>query len=456
MKILLLRTARIKQAITLGEFMYSEPIGLEMVYTMLEEKHQIEIIDLMSEDIDLQDKLKDYQPQVVGITSLCIDVLAVRNAAETVKRYNPNIITVVGGTQAFLDSEAFFTASIDHVMKYTTTENINQLYDYLELGENPPMIDGICSKVNGFETTSQWGVNEYVHPNRQSTTKYRKNYSYFGYQPAAIMGTAQGCSKVCKFCLRWRMEGATENYFPMDFVKEEIRSIKEEHIMIFDNDFLHNGERLKELCDFLESEKINKNFICYASVNGILKNKEVIKRFKKLGLSTVLVGYETFKEEELKNYEKKSSLQDNYETSRYLKETGIDVWASFMLNPDWSIMDFKSFRRYLKTLNSEISTFSPLTPFPNLPLYNEYKDRIIVKKEDYEKWSFGQVTIMPSKMTLRRYYYEILKTNFYINLFGNDISYIIKRFGWLTIFKLGKGSIKLLGKYVKLMNEDVL
>ena len=49
MKILLVRPARIKQAITLGEFMYSEPIGLEIVYAMLEDKHQLEILDLMSE-----------------------------------------------------------------------------------------------------------------------------------------------------------------------------------------------------------------------------------------------------------------------------------------------------------------------------------------------------------------------------------------------------------------------
>lgn len=35
MKILLVRPGRRKQAITLGEFMFSEPIGLECVYTLL-------------------------------------------------------------------------------------------------------------------------------------------------------------------------------------------------------------------------------------------------------------------------------------------------------------------------------------------------------------------------------------------------------------------------------------
>lgn len=451
MKVLLVRPPRIKQAIALGEFMYSEPIGLEMVYAMLEDSHQVEILDLMSEKIAIEEKLRDYKPQVVGITTLCIDVPVVKDLAERVKKYDPGIVTVIGGTQTVLNSKAFFIDSIDHVMKYTTTNTIKELFGYLERRENPPVIDGICSRVNKFETTSKYGINEYVRPNRASTTKYRRNYTYFGYNPCAIMGTAQGCSKVCRFCLRWRIEGPTEEYFPMDFVKDDIRSIQEENIMIFDNDFLHKADRLEELCDFLEKENIHKNFICYASVNSILKNKKTIKRFGSLGLKAVLVGYETFKDEELQKYEKKSTVQDNLEASKFTKEIGLDVWASFMIHPDWSIEDFKSFRRYIKTLNPETSTFSPLTPFPNLPLYQEYKDRLLVKEEDYEKWSFGQVTIRPSNISLRRYYLEILKTNLYVNLPLKNIKYMTNKFGILSVFRIFRGSVSLLIKYIMLM-----
>ncbi|MFZ5969887.1 MAG: B12-binding domain-containing radical SAM protein [Bacillota bacterium] len=451
MKILLVRPPRIKQAIALGEFMYSEPIGLEMVYGMLEDKHELEILDLMSEKIEIEDKLKAFKPQVVGITSLCIDVYAVKELTERVKRFDPAVVTVVGGTQAYLNSEAFFVESIDHVMKYTTRANVQGLYDYIERGENPPLMDGICSRANNFKTTNVPGVNEYVHPNRASTAKYRKHYSYFGYKPCAIMGTAQGCSKTCRFCLRWRIEGASETYFPMEFVKEEILDIQEDSIMVFDNDFLHNAERIQELCDFLEENGIQKNFICYASVNSILKNGEVIKQFKNLGLRAVLVGYETFREDELKKYEKKSSVEDNIRASRFLKDIGLDVWASFMVHPDWSLEDFKGFRKYLRLLNPEISSLSPLTPFPNLPLYKEYQERLMVAKEDHEAWSFGQVTIMPLQMSLRRYYYEILKTNLYVNLIQNSVVYMIKKFGFARVFRLFMGSMSLLRKYIKLM-----
>ncbi len=60
-------------------------------------------------------------------------------------------------------------------MKYTTTDNITRLLDCLEKGEKLPVIDGIYSQNNGFVTTEKCGRNEYIHPNRNSTAKYRKN-----------------------------------------------------------------------------------------------------------------------------------------------------------------------------------------------------------------------------------------------------------------------------------------
>ncbi len=471
MKILLVRPARIKQAINLGEFMYSEPIGLEMVYAVLEDHHEVEILDLMADNIFIEDKIIEFMPDTVGITSLCIDVNSVLELAKKIKKYNSDIITIAGGTQTFFNPEAFFNKSIDHVMKYSNKENIKKLFDTLqhkmsksleqsskdELSEKSfdkkgfEFIDGVHSLLNDFKGTGVYGRNEYIVPNRASTAKYRKYYSYFGYRPAAIMATSQGCSKNCSFCLRWRLEGADESYFDFEQVKNEIKTIQEDTIMIFDNDFLHSSQRIEMLCDYLENSGIKKNFICYASVGSILDNKPSVRRFTKLGLKAVLVGYESFSERELGTYKKGTGSMDNKLCSEFTKSIGLDVWASFIFHPDWNNQDFKSFRKYLKLIDPEISTFSPLTPFPNLPLYNEYKDRLIVKKEDYEKWSFGELTIRPLNMSQRSYYYQMLITIIYVNVVRNNIFYIVKKFGAGTLVRMVKGSMRLFFKYIKLM-----
>lgn len=451
MKILLVRPPRIKQAVTLGEFMFCEPVGLEIVYGVLKYKHEIKILDLMIEEDMLEKVCTEFKPEVVGITSLCIDVNMVKSISQKVKELNSSIITVAGGTQAFLNPDAFFCDSMDHVMKYTTRENLNMLFDSIASKEEVPLIDGVHSRANGFKSNDVFGRNEYIIPDRNSTEKYRKHYSYLGYKPCAIMQTSLGCSKNCDFCLRWRIEGSCERDVDLDCIIEQIKEIQEDSIMFYDNDFLYSKERLEKFCDLLEVNNIKKNFISYASVKSIVSHPETVKRAAKNGLKAVLVGYETFNQQEMDIYKKKSTVEDSLRASIILKEAGIDCWASFMLHPDWDSSDFKRFRRFIRRLKPEISTFSPLTPFPNLPMHNKYKDRLLIKIEDYEEWSFGKVSIMPSKISLRRYYFEILKTLLYVNLFLNNTTYMVKRFGFLTLLRIGKGSIKALTIYIKLM-----
>lgn len=429
--------------------MFSEPIGLEMVYGVLNDEHEVEIFDMMIETISLTEKVKSFMPDAVGITSLCIDVIKVKELCVEVKKFNDSIITVVGGTQTYLNPEGFYNRAVDHIFEYTTQKNLKIFYDSLR--GKIELIDGIRSKVLDYKSTGVKGKNEYMLPLRSSTEKYRSQYSYFGYRPAAIMEFGTGCEKVCDFCLRWRIEGAKEKLLDLEMTKNDLSSIHEPTIMFIDNDFLANEEKLKSFISLVKELKINKNYIMYGSVKGVIQYKEYVKELKKLGLKALLIGYETFSDEEMNNYHKKSNTSDNLEASKVLQELGIDVWASFMAHPDWDKNDFKIFRSYIKKLKPQITSISPLTPFPNLPMYKNYGDRLLYKIEDYEKWSFGQVMIRPSNISLREYYFELLKTNLYVNLFINKNTEMIKKFGFKNILRITLGSLKAVKKYIVLM-----
>jgi|GEM_PF-196934 len=504
MRVLLVRPARTPQSVTLGEIMFSEPLGLEMVAAVLKATYEVEILDLMAveaagkkgaADRALAQKLEVFKPQVVGLTSLCVDVPAVRRLAAMVKAWAPEAVVVVGGTQAFLNPEAFSIPEVDAVLQISTQERLKGLFREIEkfLGEGDGDRDGdgdgrckftlssgtefkLVTGTNSnlvtgtrletvSDTDSKLGTvtdlqispnphtNDYWLPDRTATQAWRHQYAYFGFRPCAIMQTSQGCSAHCDFCLRWRMEGPCERDFPMDFVMADLKAIEEPSVMIFDNDFLNNGERLQEFCKALDKETITKNFICYASVHSILKNPEAILNFRDHGLKAVLVGYESFSDAELAAYKKPSRAQDAVKAANWLKEAGIDVWASFMLHPDWTPADFKALRRHIKRLAPEIATFSPLTPFPGLPLYKHYQKegRLLFEKEDYSAWSFGQVVVRPVNMSLCAYYFEVLKTVLYLNFISNHMSYITKKFGAATLLRMSKGAVRVFFRYVGLM-----
>ena len=446
MKILLVRPPRIEQAITLSDFMFSEPLGLEMIYGALKEEHEVEIFDMMVEGISLSKKIGIFKPEALGITSLCIDVVKVIELCAEAKKVNQNIITVVGGTQAYLNPEAFYHEAVDHVFQHTRLENLMVVFNGLAKGKIKKT-EGVLSRVFDYNTIGTKGYNQYFLPDRSSTAKYREEYSYFGYKPAAIMEFGTGCKKCCDFCLRWRIEGFEEKLIDRDLTKKDFLSIKEPTIMFIDNDFFANREKIETFIQLIKKFKIEKNYIMYGSVKGIIENKEYLEELSKLGLKALLVGYETFNEDEMIQYQKGSNASDNITAAILLKDLGIDVWASFMAHPDWTKKDFQKLRDYIKELKPQISSISPLTPFPGLPMYSCYKDRLLYKAEDYEKWSFGQVMIKPSQISLKRYYYELLKTNLYVNISINKNTEMIKSFGGKNVFRIIKGSIKAAKKY---------
>lgn len=459
MKILLVRPPRIKQAITVSDFMFSEPLGLEMIYGQLEEDHTVEIFDMMVEKESLTSKLAKYLPEVVGITSLCIDVHAVLHLCREAKTFNPETTTMVGGTQAFLSPLSFAEASVDYIFEFVDESNVKQFFAILELSkgdqqkmeEKIALIPGIRTRFKGFASNGSKGRNKYLLPNRESTSSYRRKYSYFGYMPAAIMEYGTGCEKGCEFCLRWRIEGFQENLIDRNLLKKDLESIKEPTIMLVDNDFFASEQKIRTFFDLVRELNVQKNFIVYASVKGILSYEPLVKEFKELGLKAVLVGYESFKDSELSDYRKKSDTHDNLKAARILERLGIDAWASFIAHPDWSREDFRKLRRTVSLLKPQISTINPLTPFPNLPLYDKYKDRLLYPREDYKSWSFGQVMIRPSKISLRGYYCQLLLTNLYVNLVVNRKTEMLNQYGLRRILKLAVGSSRTFLRYCRLM-----
>ena len=452
MKILLVRPPRIKQAITLSDFMFSEPLGLEMIYGVLEENHEVEIFDMMIENQSLSDKIIEYNPQVVGITSLCIDVIKVLELCKETKEINSSIITAVGGTQTYLAPESFYNNNVDYIFEYTTKDCIKEFFSSLNNDETPS-IDGIRARVSSYSPKGKKGRNEYMLPDRSSTEKYRHEYSYFGFRPAAIMEFGTGCEKVCDFCLRWRIEGAKEKLIDIELTKNDLRNIKEPTIMFIDNDFLCSEEKLTTFINIVRELNLKKNYIMYGSTKGVILYEKYLKKLSEIGLKALLVGYETFSDDELIKYHKSSSTDDNLKAAEILRRYNIDVWASFMAHPDWDKNDFSSLRRYIKKLKPQITTISPLTPFPGLPMYEKFEDRLLYSREDYERWSFGQVMIKPSKISLKAYYYELLKTNLYVNTFINKNTEMINKFGIISIFRILKGSLKAVKKYMALMKE---
>lgn len=451
MKILLVRPWANQNITTVKNFMFGEPLGIECVSTILKElEHEVLLVDFMvEENAKLSTYLKAFNPDIVGITSQCTDVENVLKMATLTKQYKSNIIVLVGGVQATCFPNAFFYKNVDYVFRSTTRANFKQLMQEIESKNTPRLIEGIYSKALGFINEGYFCFNEYIVPDRSSTKKYRHKYQYTGFKPCAILQTAYGCRNKCTFCVRWKLEGSQLREIDIAEIVDQIESLDEPYIMICDNDFLINEKRLAEFCDLLEQRNIRKKYMCYGSVNSILEKPHILNRLNNNGLMAVIVGYESFDDSRLSAWSKAATVDENVIATEFLHKNNIAAWGSFIIHPDWDKTDFKKLIQYIDRIKPELISFSPLVPHPLTPLYDEYKERLIYSKEDYDKWNFGDVLIKPSKMSLKSYYWQVLMLAVRINLNSHSLKYIRKNIPLKNSIRMTLGFKSLLKVYVK-------
>src|SRR5574340_922547 len=99
MKILLVQPAKPEKALGGEDFSIFEPLALEYLAAGVATDHDVRILD-MRLDRDLGAVLRDYQPDVAGLTSYTVHVNTVKELCRQIKAFNRQTVTVVGGHHA--------------------------------------------------------------------------------------------------------------------------------------------------------------------------------------------------------------------------------------------------------------------------------------------------------------------------------------------------------------------
>ena len=73
----------------------------------------------------------------------------VKELCKEVKKEDQNIITFIGGTQTYLNPEAFIDQDVDYIFEYTNKENLNLFCSLLENRIEVENVDGVLSKKTG-------------------------------------------------------------------------------------------------------------------------------------------------------------------------------------------------------------------------------------------------------------------------------------------------------------------
>lgn len=391
----------------------NECLELEYISTILKEKgHTVYLYDGQVEKEPVTTKMKEYNPDIVYVCGRARQENFMLEYCEIAKRTNENVITIIGGLHAQLCYERMYKDYVDYILMTFDIYKILDIIDYHFSSKNVNLdnIEGICYKKNNSwikNKTCAFDINRLPLPDRTYFYEHPKNYRYLELEHSAWVRTAYCCPYNCKFCHRNKMNMGQYICRDIKDVVEEIGNIKSDNIYIVDDDFLFNKHRLNEFIRLIKEKNINKKYICYGRSDFIAENEELMKRLKDIGLYYVLVGLEAIDDNQLKDYNKKSSVYNNIKSIEICNNLNINIMGMFIIDLDYTARDFKKLYKWIKDHNLKHVAISIFTPEMETETYDIYKDRIITNNPSH--WDYLHLVAKPTKISIKRYYFNYYK-----------------------------------------------
>ncbi|OGS44128.1 MAG: hypothetical protein A2539_00965 [Elusimicrobia bacterium RIFOXYD2_FULL_34_15] len=423
MKILLIQPPLNPNIIGAGIAYLTEPLALEIIASSVPE-HNVNIID-MRIDNNLEQELKNINPDIVGITGCTTDVDKNKEILKKVKEFNKNILTVVGGHHATMIPEDFNENYVDIVVIGEGEVTFRELVEMYEKKDKLSNVAGIAFR-NGskdlFYTKPREvtkNMDDMPFPNRKLTSQYRNKYFRGSWRPVASIMSSKGCPFRCSFCALWKINNGKYFVRSPESVVNELESIDEKFIDFAEDNALHDISRSNKIYELIKQRGIKKTYKLYARSDTIVRHPDIIEKWRSIGMELVLVGLESFRDDELRDLNKSNTIKNNEEAISILHKNGVEVVAYFIVNPNYTKDDFKKLSEYVQRLKLKQPIFTVLTPLPGTDFYKQKYNELT--SHNYQLFDFVH-SVLPTKLPLQEFYSNLLNlyNKFYLTENNKD------------------------------------
>lgn len=426
-----------------------EPLALEYLGAGLKrDGHTVRLLDCRIEP-DYETLLRDLRPDVVGLTGFTCHRNMLLAMARKIKSLLPDAWVVVGGHHATVVPDDFSTPEIDVVVigegVFALRELLRAIAQESDFGDIPGL--AIPSPDGMFFTPPRpyTDLNLLPMPDRTLTGAYRSRYFSEWFKPLASVRTSLGCTARCTFCALWRITAGKYLRRDPEQVVTELLTVEEPNVFFCDDESMCDVKRMDRLADLITQAGIRKSYFLYARVDTIVSHPELFAKWAKIGLSQVFVGMEDFSDARLAAMKKGTTAAQQAEAVRILRELGIMMYASYMVDPEYTMADFSSLKGHVRSMKHNYATFTVMTPLPGTELYERNRERMLSHKPEL----FDMLhTLLPTRLPMEQFYTEL--TRLYTSAVPLYRSFpVLLRFGlhgmWLRV--------KLFGRFLEKMRR---
>jgi hopanoid C-3 methylase HpnR len=239
----------------------------------------------------------------------------------------------------------------------------------------------------------------------------RRKYFIGVLDPAASIEFTRGCPWDCVFCSAWTFYGRSYRTASPEKVGEELQQIREPGIFIVDDVAFIHADHGFAIGREIEKRRIRKRYYLETRGDVLLRNKEVFRYWKRLGLTTMFLGVEAIDEEGLRLSRKRVKLSTNFEALEFARSLDITVAVNIIADPDWDATRFQTIREWALSI-PEIVNVSVNTPYPGTETFLTECRRLTTR--DYRLFDI-QHAVLPTNLPLDRFYTELVRTQQVLN-----------------------------------------
>ncbi len=367
---------------------------------------------------DLTERLRAGAYDLVGVTCSAAtfhrDALA---AVRLVRKVLPLTFVVAGGSHVTLNAARFMEEApeLDCVVLGEGEKPFASLIRTLEAGGSPDMVEGTCTR-RGDRLRSTppappvADLDALPFPAYHRVDLNHPTYALHGMGRRAVgISTSRGCGDACTYCSeaafwqsRWRGRSGA-------LVVQEMRRLQRDFgksLFVFnENSFNQNRLRNEAFLENLGRSGMRCDFWFQSRVKDILRDRDLLDDFKRLGCYEVMLGVESIQPETLHNYRKNQTLEQVREASELLRSRGMMVMTNVMFGDE---PDTEETLRAVYEFACEIGDFLVLTlttPLPGTRYYDRALAEGRIEETDMARYDFMH-PIMPN----RRHTREEIKT----------------------------------------------
>lgn len=385
-----------------------EPLALEYLGAGLrQEGHSVHLLDCRL-DPDFEKQLNEFHPDVVGITGFTCHLTTMLAIARRTRELLPDALVVVGGHHATVAPEDFSSPDIDVVVIGEGVFTLCELLRAVEQGSGLNAVPGLAiPSPDGLLTTAPrpyTDLNLLPMPDRSLTAVYRNHYFSEWFKPLASVRTSLGCTARCTFCALWKITGGKYLRRDPEQVVAELLTIDEPNVFFCDDESMCDTKRMDRLADLIAVAGIRKKYFLYGRVDTIVNHPELFAKWARIGLAQVFVGMEDFSDSRLSAMNKGTTTAQQAEAVRILRKLGVMMYASYMVDPDYSLEDFAALKTHVRAMKHNYATFTVMTPLPGTELYSQNKERMLSHKPEL----FDMLhSLLPTRLPAGQFYAEM-------------------------------------------------